>query len=113
MKNFIQSGHRLPFTAAADTLSGAVVVIGEYVGVNSYDVLTGEEGELSLTGVVSIPKNVGTAFSQGDNAYQDIADDEVNADNLNPLAGTVHKAALSADTHVEVLLKGGPAAGMH
>lgn len=113
MKNFIQSGHRLTFTAAADLTSGSVLVIGDYIGVVSYDVLTGEEGELSLTGVVSIPKVAATALAQGDTVYWDIADDEVNEDNLNPVAGTVHKAALAADTHVEVLLKHGPAAGLH
>lgn len=111
MKNFIQSGHRLTFVAAAVIASGAIVRIGEYVGINSYDVAIGEEGELSLTGVYSVPKTAAVVLAVGDNAY--LTAGEASDTNTDPLIGTVHKAAAGADTHVEILLKQGPAAGLH
>ena len=109
MKNFIQSGHRLTFVAAATIASGALVQIGEYVGINSYDVVSGEEGELSLTGVYNVPKTAGVALAVGDNAY--LTAGEASDTNTDPLIGTVHKAAAGGDAEVEVLLKQGPAAG--
>lgn len=111
MKNFIQSGHRLSFVAGATIASGAIVQIGEYIGINSYDVVSGDEGELSLTGVYSVPKTAAVVLAVGDNAY--LTAGEASDTNTDPLIGTVHKAAAGPDAQVEILLKAGPAAGMH
>ena len=111
MKNFKYNGHSIPFTATADLVSGQVLVIGEYAGVVAGDVADTEEGQLEITGVVEVDKVAATAFGQGDPAYWDIADGEVNGDNANPLLGTVYKDAASADAKILVSLKGGARAG--
>lgn len=108
MKNYIKSGQNKTFTAAADLSSGDVVVVGEYVGIVAYDVLTGEEGEMAITGVFSVPKVAATAFSDGDPAYWDGS--QVTNVNTDEYLGTVDKAALAADAQIQVLLKGGPRA---
>lgn len=107
MKNYIQSGQNKTFTADADYLSGAVVVVGDQVGVNSFDVLTGEEGEMALTGVFTLPKEAPLVIADGDVVYFDTTLKEIDKTGTNELAGTAFKAALSADTTVQVLLKGG------
>jgi len=109
MNNFKYSGQSIPFTAAATHLAGSVHVIGDFTGVVAYDVLNGEEGQLNITGVVEITKAAPLVIAQGAEVYWDIADGEVNADNLNPIAGIAYAAAASADTKILVLLKAGPA----
>lgn len=57
MKNYVQPGRTLTFTAAAALASGAGVLLGAATfGVNSYDVAIGESGEATLEGVYTLPK---------------------------------------------------------
>lgn len=107
MKNSVQKGGTLTFIAAATIASGAGVLLGDQglFGVNSYDVVSGEEGEAAIEGVFNLPKVAATAIDQFDIAYWDDANKVVT-----PTAST-HNAigyftltALSADTHVDVLL---------
>ena len=108
MKNYIKSGQNKTFTAGADLVSGQVHQVGDYIGIVAYDVLNGEEGELAITGVFSVPKVAATAFSDGDIAYWDGS--QVTNVNTDALLGTVDKAAASADAEIQVLLKAGPRA---
>lgn len=73
MDNFKQKGKVLTFTAAADLLSGAVVLIGDKIGIVSADVLTGAEGEAALCGVFELTKVGSQAWSLGDKIYWDIS----------------------------------------
>src|SRR5690606_35223988 len=100
-------GGTLTFVAAAVTASGAGVLLGDQglFGVNSYDVDIGDEGEAKIEGVFNLPKVGATVVDQFDIAYWDDS-----AKVVTPVAST-HKAvgyfassALSADTHVDVLL---------
>lgn len=71
MKNFVQPGHTITYIAAATILSGAGVLLGTAVfGVNSYNVVSGDSGELVREGVFTLPKAavVTTAFAS---AYWD------------------------------------------
>lgn len=107
MKNFIQKGGTLTFVAAAALASGAGVLLGDQglFGVNSYDVAIGEEGEAAVEGVFNLPKVAATAIDRFDIAYWDDTNKV-----LTPTASTHNavgyftQAALSADTHVDVLL---------
>lgn len=108
MKNYIKSGQNKTFTAAADLLSGAVVEVGTYIGVNSFDVLTGAEGELAITGVYSLPKTAALVIADGDAVYWDGT--AVTKTGTDADLGTADADAAGADTHVNVLLKGGPRA---
>ena len=54
-KNYVQEGKVIPFTAAADVVSGQVVVVGTLAGVSLTDVAQGSIGQLAITGVWDIP----------------------------------------------------------
>lgn len=73
MKNYVSAGNVLPFTAAADFLSGAVVIMGGLIGIAVYDVLTGAVGEAKLDGVYSLPKVGSQAWTVGALIYWDAA----------------------------------------
>ena len=49
-KNYVQEGKVIPFTAAADVVSGQVVVVGTLAGVSLTDVAQGSIGQLAITG---------------------------------------------------------------
>ena len=69
MKNFIQKGNTVTFTAPQDLVSGSGVVVGSVFGIASNDAAKDEDVELQLTGVVEINKNVGEVWKQGDLIY--------------------------------------------
>lgn len=73
MKNYVSAGNVLPFTAAADFVSGAVVIMGGLIGIAVYDVLTGAAGEAKLDGVYTLPKVGSQAWTVGALIYWDAA----------------------------------------
>ena len=57
MKNFVQEGNTVTFTAAAALSGGAGVLLSATLfGVNSYDVVVGAPGEAAINGVFTLPK---------------------------------------------------------
>jgi predicted RecA/RadA family phage recombinase len=61
MKNYVQDGKYLDFTAAADVDSGELVQVGSLHGVSVTDVANGAKGVLALEGVFTLPKLTGAA----------------------------------------------------
>lgn len=110
MKNFIKSGQTKTFTADADYSSGDVVVVGEFIGINAYDVVTGEQGEMALTGVYELAKEAALVINDGDQVYWDTTAKEVDKTGTNAELGIADKDAAGADDVVRVLLKAGPRA---
>jgi predicted RecA/RadA family phage recombinase len=107
MKNYIQKGGTLTFIAAGVLAAGAGVLLGDQglFGINSYDVAIGEEGEAKAEGVFNLPKVAATAIDQFDIAYWDDGNKVVTPVALsNTAIGYFTQPALSADTHVDVLL---------
>ena len=106
MKNFIQSGNVLTFTAAASVASGDGVLQGALFGVASTDAETGEDFEAALTGVFELPKASG-ALTQGQKAYWSTSNGNVTGTaSGNTLIGAVTVAAADAATTVRVRLNG-------
>lgn len=106
MKNQIHKyGNTVPFTATEDVLSGALVKIGDMVGIATNDIKTGETETVVLQGVFECPKAAGFTAAKGSKLYYDAA-----AKNLtgtasgNTLAGYAFDAAASADTLVNLKL---------
>ncbi len=64
MKNYIQRGDVMPFTAAANQSGGDPVIVGGLAGVVQADVLSGETGQLLLEGVCALPK-AGVTIAEG------------------------------------------------
>jgi predicted RecA/RadA family phage recombinase len=69
MKNFIQKGDTVPFTAPAAVVSGQGVLIGAMFGVAVASAASGTPVELQLTGVVEIAKTGGQAWTEGQKLY--------------------------------------------
>jgi len=61
MKNFVQNGDYIEFTAGADVTSGQLVQVGDLHGVSMTAVANGAKGILALKGVFTLPKLVAAA----------------------------------------------------
>jgi predicted RecA/RadA family phage recombinase len=109
MKNFVQDGKYLDFTAAADVDSGELVEVGSLHGVAIADVASGAKGVLAMEGVYTLPKQVGAAAdavaAAGDPVYfktgKVTGDDDTGA---NKLVGYALAAAAQAVATVQVRL---------
>jgi predicted RecA/RadA family phage recombinase len=107
MKNFIARGKVLTVIAAAAMLAGDLVKIGGgLIGVAANSAYTGEETEVSLTGVFAVAK-AAIAISQGDKLYAD--EDGVLSKTAegNTFAGYAYADAAAGDATVELLLANG------
>lgn len=106
MKNYVQKGDVLTFTAAADLSSGAVVKIGSLIGIVCADVKSGAQGEANLCGIYSgLAKAAGAAWAQGDMLYWDATNSVfTKTASSNTFAGYAAAAAQTADTSGSVLL---------
>jgi len=56
MKNFVQNGEYIDFTAGATITSGQLVQVGSLHGVSVTDVANGAKGTLAMEGVFTLPK---------------------------------------------------------
>lgn len=113
MKNFKQPGKMLRIAAAptGGHVAGGLYAQGDLVGVAANTVAATKPGsELSLLGVYAIPKEAALAITQGAKVYAAFSGTGGLADPANVtttarvFVGWATKAALAADTTVEVLL---------
>lgn len=96
MKNFVQRGDTLDLTAPEGGLaSGQGCLFGSLFGVAATDIAAGEKGAIVLTGVFTLPKTAGEAFTEGAAAYWDGSEVTGTATD-NTLIGHVVEAAASA-----------------
>jgi len=61
MKNDVQNGDYIEFTAGATITSGQLVQVGSLHGVSVTDVANGAKGTLAMEGVFTLPKLTGAA----------------------------------------------------
>jgi predicted RecA/RadA family phage recombinase len=114
MKNFVQEGDFITFTAGATITSGMIVKVGSLFGVAVADVANGATGTLALKGVFTLPKTtgVGTAVTAGGPAYFDTsaaATGAVSGDPetaANPLCGYALAAAADGAATATIRLLG-------
>jgi predicted RecA/RadA family phage recombinase len=109
MKNFIQNGDYIDFTAGATTTSGQVVKVGSLFGVSVTDVANGGEGTLALKGVFNLTKvtTAGSAVAVGGPVYRVTANGNITGASSNAeIIGYAIKAALDGDATVQTKLLG-------
>ena len=94
-KNYVQDGRVIPFTAAADVVSGQVVVVGSLVGVSLADVANGATGQMAVEGVFDIPAAT-AAINAGAAVYWDADGD--------PVGGTSGSGAATATDTANTLM---------
>ena len=66
--NFVQEGLALDYTPATALLAGAIVVLGEIIGITKLPIAASALGALAVEGVFDIEKSgsSGPVFSEGD-----------------------------------------------
>jgi len=103
MKNFVQEGEHITYTASADISSGDVVVVGARIGIASKDIASGATGALAVKKVFTLPKKSTDVIAQGALVYWDADPGEITVTATdNTLAGYAHSAAGSGTTTVNV-----------
>ncbi|HET7500648.1 MAG TPA: DUF2190 family protein [Kofleriaceae bacterium] len=114
MKNFLQCGDSLEFTApAGGVTSGAPVLISSLLVVAKANAAAGERFVGETSGVFSLPKPAGAAWAEGQLLYWDSAA-AAGANLVTAPSATARRVgcaaavAAAADTTGAVLLTGTP-----
>lgn len=105
MKNYVQPGDMITFTAANAVASGAGVLVGALFGVSAATYAAGEEGELKTTGVFDLAADPAATAAQGVKAYWNDTDKRVvTTASGNTLIGcfVLAKAATAATARVRL-----------
>ena len=116
-RNFVQPGKRLTWTngTGADKATGAVVVVGNIIGVCLEAIANGASGQVAIAGVYTVPKVSGAVIAQGESlswdasagAFDDNAATPATGDVTGPPA-TAAEAAGNGVTSIAVKLTGVP-----
>lgn len=70
---FKQDGKVIQYTAGADISAGAVVKIGNVLGIALTDIANGATGSVALEGVFSAPKVSAAVIAQGESLTWDVS----------------------------------------
>lgn len=117
--NYHSMGDVVQYTATANITAGAVVKMGNTLGVALVDIANGETGSVAVKGVFSVPKVSAAVIAVGESLVWDVS---ANAgagafdDNLaTPATGDVsgaaaraHEAAGASTTSMLVYFTGAP-----
>ena len=87
MAKRFKDGKYIDYTPSVDKTSGDVIVLGALVTVADVDLPANVLGAVSTEGSYTFTKATLSDVSFGDKVYFDIADDEINVDSGNPMAG--------------------------
>lgn len=110
MKNYVQPGDVLTLTAPANVSSGALVAVGQIIGVAAGDALTATNVQVKTTGVFSglrALNGASTSAAVGANAYFDATNSNVTISaTSNAKIGVFMVAKANADTSATIRLNG-------
>lgn len=104
---YVHDGKAIDYTPGGDVVPGAIVVLGDLIGIAKTDIKANTLGSLAVAGVFDIAKQAGLALSAGAIAYWNnttkvaVATDGSGA---NKRLGKVVVAALAGDATVRVRL---------
>ena len=108
MKNYVQNGDYIEFTAGATITSGQLVQVGSLHGVSVTDVANGAKGTLAMEGVFTLPKltaAAGDACTAGGPVYFSSGSvSGSDSSGTRKLVGHSLAAAAQAATTVQVRL---------
>lgn len=94
--NFKQEGAVIQYTAPGNIANGAVVKIGNVLGVALAAIATGATGSVRLQGVFSAPKVSGAVIAQGESLTWDVSAGAFDDNAATPATGDVTGAAAHA-----------------
>lgn len=102
-KKFIQPGEVIEYTAGSALSSGAVVLIGNRIGVLLTDLANGEVGVAQVTGVWELTKLSTDVVTQGALLYWDAGNSRLTTTaSSHKQAGYAWAAASGTDTTVQI-----------
>ena len=106
-QNYVQHGEVLPVVAPSGGYSSEQVIkAGSVVGIALKDAAEGETCEVALTGIWTVAKATGTAWSTGDKLYWDATNSVfTKTATSNTAAGYAAADALSAAASGNILLR--------
>lgn len=106
MKNFVQNGEVLSFTApAGGAVSGVPLQVGDMIVIPAFSAAAGYDCEGVTVGVFSLPKKAADVAEELVEAYWDAANGEVTIA-TGVLFGVFTEAAAAATTECNVRLNG-------
>ena len=98
MRNFVQEGLTLTYTAPYDVPAGGGVLVGSLFLISIAAVLSGGSGEGKPRGVVDMTKATGEAWTQGQKVYWDNTKKRLTTTaTSNTLVGVAMQAQASGD----------------
>lgn len=89
MKNIVQAGKVIPFTAGANVTSGQVVRIGNILGVATADVANGASGLAAIDCVATVPKVSAAVIAAGESLTWDASAAAFDDNAATPATGDV------------------------
>lgn len=94
MKTSVQLGDSLTYANSGSAISaGAVVVVGEQVGIAAVDIAaTSGTGTLNMTGVFDVPKVSAAVIAQGESVIWDASAGAFDDNAATPASGDVSNA---------------------
>ena len=107
MKNYVQEGNTITVTAPATVTSGQLVVVGSIMGVAAFDAASGADVEITVEGVLELPKVTTDVVAQGDKLYWDsglVKLTKTAGTGSKPMVGVATAAAGNGITTVNCLL---------
>lgn len=103
MKNYINEGKTLTYTATADIVSGQAVRVGTKIGVAVADIANGATGTLWMDGVFELPKKSADTVTVGAALYWDNSNGYLTTTSTdNTYAGYAVEAAGNGATKVKI-----------
>lgn len=92
-KNYIQNGEVINFTNSGSAIvSGAVVVVGNLVGVALTNIGTNETGAVAIEGVFELPKATAAVIAVGEKVLWDVSAGNFDAKSATPATGDISNA---------------------
>lgn len=96
MKNEIQRGDVINYTAGADIASGAVVKMSHTLGVAVTAIANGSTGAVAIEGVFEVPKVAAAVFVVGEKLLWDVSAGAFDDSAATPASGDVMGGAVAA-----------------
>jgi len=116
-KTYVQPGEVIDWTngTGAAKASGAVIAIGQILGVALVDIANGATGAVQITGVFTVPKVSAAVIAQGESLVWDVSAGAFDDNAATPAAGDISgppavafEAAGNGVTSMKVKFTGAP-----
>ena len=112
---YIQPGKVIQYTAGGTIAAGAVVVMGNTLGVALVNMVSGQTGSVAIEGVFTLPKASAAVIAQGESLTWDVSAGNFDDNAATPASGDItgaaalaFAAAAATTTTVQVKLTGAP-----